>query len=46
VLGYLRWRANDRQISAGEPLRSSGIPLATAVGVVLAGTAVLLLSLR
>lgn len=45
VLGYFRWRDNDRRIAQDLPLRSTAIPLVLGVGVVGFGIVVLVLSL-
>ncbi|MGH1561720.1 YidH family protein [Mumia sp. DW29H23] len=45
VLGYVRWRDNDRRIAEDLPLRTTPIPLMLGIGVVAFGVVVLVLSL-
>lgn len=45
VLGFLRWRDNDRRITADLPLRATPIPMLLVIGVAALGILVLVLSL-
>ncbi|WP_370617895.1 YidH family protein [Mumia sp. Pv 4-285] len=45
VLGYLRWRDNDRRIADDLPLRATPIPMLLVTGVASLGILVLVLSL-
>jgi putative membrane protein len=45
VMGYLRWRDNDKRIAQDLPLRATPVPLVLGVAVAACGILVLIMSL-